>query len=192
MRISGSEAKGVGVLAVKTYRLTGKSLPASEVNEVPFFELCFELHGDNASVSLSHNGRCRAKCRWSLWQHTIHEIESLLAGIALVDDVSFPEVASVEAPFSPIGGSIPVHFCTTHEMGYNLRRPRQPRVYFFLEKRRMFRSRELWYVVHCAVGRTFIAFVLDSGAMKEFEGWLLDALAYSNERVFGTTSYDGS
>lgn len=121
--------------------------------------------------------------RWRLWPHTVHEFESIAAGLEMIisEDAALTKV--VPTPDSFIGITIPVHLATSHEIGYNLNDPWQPRASIFLWR---LRSGVYCYVKIGPIrgpGLTCATLLLAEDTIEQWQEWLRAVIARASPLV---------
>jgi hypothetical protein len=74
-------------------------------------------------------------CRCEVWEHTIHELETLSSSLRGAAGDEFPPRVEVHRAESQIGTSLSLRTAASVELGYSLQKPGAPRATLFCSSR---------------------------------------------------------
>jgi len=109
---------------------------------------------------------------FEIWEHTIHELESLSMSLRHAARSTFPQPFNVLTPDSWIGESTDLTLVTECEVGYSLQNPGAQRSTLFCSSQNWGMGDELGVKVGLALMGGYGEVVMEQSKAVEFVGWL--------------------
>ena len=118
------------------YIIVGTATPYhSDGPIITLAEISISLSRCEVVLRSSHFGSLR--CGWEIWEHTVHELETLSSSLHNAANGPFPTPIEVTRPNSPLGTLLKLPLAVEVELGYSLERPHEDRTRFFCSSKSM-------------------------------------------------------
>jgi len=155
-----------------TYVVVGKPVSYREDSDV--ISLAEITIGTRAvEIALSESFSSPGRIAFDIWEHTIHEIETLSTSLRRVAESAFPESFQLSRPKSWIGQSINLKLVVECELGYSIESPWSERSTFFCSSRdRGSRDRKLGVRIGVALMGGYREVVVEPIRALELADWL--------------------
>jgi hypothetical protein len=152
--------------------IAGKSIPygwddfATELVE-------FSINNPRLRIALKSQNEGHYICDIAIWEHTVHELEVLIAALRNVAVRPFPPKIEVETLESRIGTTVTFSSSITAEVGYSYQSPQADRVKFFCSSRVWdLRNQRLGVGVGVALSGCYAEIVAEPEHILNFVLWL--------------------